>query len=100
CANLDHIDPDDPDTAARISFENFMEMRELGLSPVPVFHIGEKIEWLLRYLDLGCPYVGLGSAKGDAKFDFYAAAWEHLTDGSGMPLVKVHAFGESTIEGL
>lgn len=100
--NLDHIDLDEPEQAAQAGFKNFQFMRNRGLDPMPVYHIGENIDWLKRYLDLGCSYVGLGCAlrSGPRCDDFYAQCWEHLASCSGKPLVRVHAFGESRTAAL
>ena len=93
--NLDEIDRNDPEEAARIGYDNFLYMRSRGLNPMPVLHEGESPNWLDRYLDAGCDYVGLGSAQGNAKANFYDAAWDRLRDSAGNPRVKVHCFGGS-----
>jgi hypothetical protein len=98
--NLDHIDDEDrPEEAAQIGFANFEFMRRLGLDPIPVYHEGEHPVWLKRYLDEGCRYIGLSGLTSHAA-DFFAEAWPLLLDGSGNPLVRVHAFGESRTEVL
>ena len=100
---LDVINPGDPDDAAKRSFENLLYMRKQGLDPVPVFHAGEKLEWLHRMLDLGCTYIGLSGSSILARQhvnDWYAAAWDNLVDRSGKPVVKAHAFGEGRLESL
>jgi hypothetical protein len=95
--NLDTINPRDPEAAARASFDNLVAMRKRGLRPMPVFHAGENIDWLRRMLDLGCDYIGLASLsmsdRGRAN-DWYAAAWQEMTDRAGNPTVRVHGLGE------
>lgn len=94
---LDEIIPSNPEEAATRSFSNLIAMRKLGLNPIPVFHVGESIDWLKRILDLGCDYIGLSASSIEsmgATDDWYELAWSHIVDSTGAPLVKVHAFGE------
>jgi len=67
---------------------------------MPVLHVGEPLDWPDRYRDAGCDYIGLGSAQGNAKANFYEAAWDRLRDSAGNPLLKVHRFGGSTAADL
>jgi len=95
---LDVINPKDPNAAAAASFENLIKMRKRGLRPIPVFHVGERFDWLHRMLDLGCDYIGLSATSLTARSNidpWYASAWAQLTDSDGLPVVKVHAFGET-----
>lgn len=94
--NLDTIIPEDPNEAARLSFENLKRMRKQGLRPMAVYHVGEDISWLERMLDLGCDYIGLAglSMRDDKTQQFYKYAWSHMVDRKGLPLVRVHGLGE------
>lgn len=100
---LDVINPNDPEAAARESYENYIKMRKRGLHPVPVFHVGERMEWLHKLIDAGATYIGLSASSIAAKAyvdDWYALAWGELVDGNGLPTIKAHAFGEGRIEAL
>ena len=100
---LDVINPKSPEDAAAASYENLKYMRSRGLDPVPVFHVGESVEWLYRMLDLGSRYIGLSASSLVSRSqvdDWYALAWSHLVDDQGMPLAKCHAFGEGRFESL
>lgn len=100
-AALDLIIPDDPEKAAQLSMNNLVYMRSLGLSPIPIWHVRESVDWLKRMLDLGCSYIGLSATSivsRTATDDWYEMAWSYLVDQQGAPLVKVHAFGESRVE--
>lgn len=90
-SNLDDIlDP-------AITWKNQRTMERAGLKPVPVFHYGEDIKYLKKYLDGDYPYLSLGGMVPistpklvhwlDRLFGHY------LTDDNGMPKVKVHGFG-------
>src|SRR5262245_41715009 len=46
--------------AAKQSYRNHRKMRDAGLRPVPVVHIGERQYWLRRYADDGEPMIALG----------------------------------------
>lgn len=100
---LDVINQHDTNASARESFDNLKIMRKAGLDPIPVFHVGESIDWLYRMLDLGCDYIGLSAssivAKGSVD-DWYALVWSHLVDSNGLPVVKTHAFGEGKVSSL
>lgn len=100
---LDMIIPEDPARAAQESFDNYKYMRSKGIKPIPVVHVGEDLDWLKRYLDLGCDYIGLSASsivsKGKAD-EWYSQAWSHLVDSKGRPIVRAHAFGEGRTESL
>jgi hypothetical protein len=94
---LDVINPNDPEAAAAASYDNWIYMNGRGIKSIPVFHARESLDWLDRYLDAGCDYIGISasSLRGGSKADdWYAMVWDHLADQSGWPTVKTHAFGE------
>jgi hypothetical protein len=101
--NLDVINPGNPEAAAAASFENLVYMRSRGLDPMPVFHVGEDISWLYKMLDLGCRHIGLSASSLVSRNqvdDWYAHAWSYLVNSDGLPLVRVHAFGEARYKSL
>jgi hypothetical protein len=101
--NLDEINPDDPEDAARASFANYQHMLKRGLKPIPVFHAKEDISWLYRMLDAGAEYIGLAALSlGSHKYrtEWYANVWDKLTDSQGLPLIKAHALGEGRYDAL
>lgn len=53
-ANLDVIG--DPEK----TYEQQKYMESKGVRPIPVFHTGEPISWLKRYIDEGYDYIALG----------------------------------------
>jgi hypothetical protein len=55
--------PDRIEVAARRSYANHCKMRQVGLTPIPVLHSVESIDWMRRYLDAGEQVVAL-SIKG------------------------------------
>jgi hypothetical protein len=101
--NLDVIIPGDPEAAAHAGYNNLLTMRGWDLNPMPVFHVGESIDWLKRMLDNRCDYIGLSASSlvsRNATDDWYELAWSYLVDRNGDPIVKVHAFGETRVRPL
>lgn len=86
------------------TYENQKYMESKGVSPIPVFHTTkEDYSWLIKYLEEGYTYIALGGMAGREittsglvkKLD---PLWIHfLTDKSGMPKVKVHGFGLTSV---
>lgn len=83
------------------TYRNQRRMEEAGLSPLPCFHYGEDEKWLVRYLKEGYQYISLG---GMVPISARALqAWlrrlfsKYLCDEEGVPKVKVHGFGLSTL---
>lgn len=92
--NLDFICPEDPQELAKLSFDNFIFMRERGLDPIPVYHVREHPDFLRRYVGLGCPWIGLaGSASSEESDPFFELCF-NIREQTGVP-VKFHAFGDS-----
>jgi hypothetical protein len=94
---LDYINPKDRELAASTSFANLKKMLKQGLKPLPVFHIGEDIDWLHRILDTGLEYIAIANSSAraeDRADDFYHLVFSQISGKGGLPLVKVHALGE------
>ncbi len=116
-ANIDHIDvyanldaipgvlggvasAAERERAAQQSWDNLMYMREHGLDPLPVFHIGEDWSWLQRMRDLGCDYIGLGGLVGqpaERRRAWLDQVFDRICDADGQPLLKTHGFGMTAI---
>jgi hypothetical protein len=81
-------------SAAR-SYENLQEMKAAGLSPIPVFHQGERFQHLDRLLDDGETYIGISPSGDKIQQDrrWLNTVFDRLTDVNGLPLVKTHGFG-------
>lgn len=90
-ANLDVIGD------AEKTLENQIIMEQAGLSPLPIFHYGEDIQYLVDYLEKDYPYLALGGMVPVSTPDLIK--WldrlfaDYLTDSDGMPICKVHGFG-------
>jgi hypothetical protein len=89
------------DEAAHASWSNYLKMREAGLDPWPVFHIGERFLWLEKMVSAGAKYVALG---GIALVDererrrWLDDVFHFLSGNRGYPMVKVHGLGVSSAE--
>lgn len=91
---------DDVERSARISFKNWECMRKAGLDPIPVFHQGERFEWLEQMIKAGARYVGISPSDDTADIvqrDWLDNVFTLLTTEDGMPLIKAHAFGIGNI---
>lgn len=89
--------PEECRKSAKGSYENQQKMKEAGLSPIPVFHQGEDIKWLERYLKDGEDYIGISPWKTNitkaAQRQWLDQIYSLLTDSKGVPIVKTHGFG-------
>lgn len=86
------------EASAAASYRNQQVMRDAGLSPIPVFHQGERYEWLERYLADGEPYVGISPYLNSTSREitrWLDQVFSALTDARGRPLVRTHGFGVS-----
>lgn len=79
---------------AEKSKENYIEMLNQGLSPVPVFHEGDDIEYLDYYVQHGCELIALGgtSHRGSKKF---VREWIQYIQ-KLYPKQKFHLLGSSS----
>ena len=82
------------------TYENQLEMESLGVRPLPCFHVGEDeryLEWYVANYD----YITLGGMVGVSTKQlaiWLDRIWEkYLTDASGKPRLKVHAFGITSL---
>jgi len=81
------------------TWKNQLIMEKAGLHPLPVFHYGEDLQWLEKYLARGYEYMALGGMVKTPNVSVWLdAVWKnHLTDTSGMPKLKVHGFGLTSL---
>lgn len=84
--------------AAAESYRNYKTMRKAGLAPIPVFHLGEREDWLRRILDSGAEWIGLGGSVGkpdEARYRFFSRSFELISAMKSPP--RVHGFGSTSI---
>lgn len=103
-ANLDVISPDRFSMGTKESAEKTLRnqkiMEEAGLSPLPVFHIGEPFEYFEYYIN-HYDYIGLGGMVGKPRRTL--DTWldvvfrQYICDERGYPKVKVHGFGLTSV---
>lgn len=92
--------PAQTEAAASQGWENYLQMREAGLEPIHVFHMGERWYWLEKMLDEGCSYIGLSSnitLPTVQKKAWLDECFGVLCGGRGYPEVKVHGFGITAV---
>lgn len=81
-AALDDID------SAQKSYDNLMYMQKQGLTPVPVFHMGETLYDLERLLEFN--YIALGGLMGTNVQNHLDLTWKIILN--KKPNLKVHGF--------
>jgi hypothetical protein len=90
----------DREVAAEQSWDNYLYMKDEGLDPLPVYHYGEPDRFLERMIEYGCDYIGIGglvSIPGKMRRHWLDQVFTRLTDAKGMPIVKTHGFGMTSI---
>jgi hypothetical protein len=80
--------------------QKYMESK--GLNPLPVFHNGEDLKWLKKYVD-NYEYIGIGGlgqivSKSQWAIGVGDPAFNIICDGNGYPKVKVHGFAMTSPE--
>lgn len=88
---------------AEETFKNWEYMREKkGVDSIPVMHTGDSAEWVKKYLDAGCTYLGLAPngyvGARDYKKQWFDACYNSLVDKDGFPKIKTHLFGVTDIK--
>lgn len=110
---------DSVEAACRRGWENYKVMIDrLGMNKViPVFHQGDPIRWLDKYLDFGVTYIGISPANdrqtsgsshkatfagrgslSTTKLQWINSLRKHLFDGAGRPVVKTHGFAVTSYD--
>lgn len=82
--------------SASKSYENLQIMKAEGLSPIPVFHQGERFEWLDKMLEDGETYIGISPylrSHQSEVIQWMDKCYTRITDSKGRPYVKTHGFG-------
>lgn len=85
---------------AKASYESLKYMESKGLTPLPVFHIGNDVKWLERYIKEGYGYICLGGITPnpwEQVKPILDKIWSDiLTDDKGMPILKVHGLAATS----
>jgi hypothetical protein len=93
-ANLDEIG--DPEGTR----DNQKAMERQGLRPMPCFHYGEDVKYLHEYMEQ-YDYIALGGMVPIATRDLQpwldSIFGEHICGPDGMPKVRVHGFGMTSL---
>lgn len=83
------------------TWENQKWFEEQGLHPMPVWHFGCDTKWLVRYLDAGYDYIGIGGMVPNPykvlKPSLDTIFTKFICDSTGLPRVKVHGFAATSI---
>jgi hypothetical protein len=86
------------EAASRKGWSNYSRLLEVlpKRKLIPVFHQGEDVRWLVKYLDFGTPYVGIsptGNRGTKARRAWLESLRPFLFEKAGRPVVRTHGFG-------
>lgn len=87
---------DQVEESARVGYDNLQKMKGAGLTPIPVFHQGERFAWFERMIADGERYIGVSTAKDLMPADqrrWLDHVFSMITTSKGVPLIKTHGFG-------
>jgi hypothetical protein len=90
------------DKACEQGWENYVHMtKRMPLQKViPVFHQGESLRWLKRYVDYGCSYIGISPANDRTthdKIQWLKEVRKEIGDKEGNPIVRTHGFAVTSL---
>jgi hypothetical protein len=96
------VPPDETERCAKEGWKNHAHMEKAGLSPIPVFHQGERFYWLERMIGEGIEYIGLSPRKRGPesmmpnKIEWLDRVFTYLCGGKPYTKIKTHGFGVSS----
>lgn len=96
--NLDVINPQNPEAAAKAGMINFHIMLDRGIDAMPVFHARESWKHLDEMLDI-TDYIGLSGTSLVSPVEdrtWHRLVWNYVTDHKGYPIAKFHSFGNTS----
>lgn len=88
------------ESSAKKSYENAQYMRSKGLDVMPVYHMGEDLKWLLLMIEEGYDYIGISPANDvstSTKRQWLDKVYNKITNNQGVPTVKTHGFGVTSL---
>lgn len=105
--NLDSI-PKDPmknptkqeaEEAAQKSWDNLKYMESKGLTPLPVYHRGEDLQWLQKMINEGYTYICVAphAPSVEDKILFLDIVFDFICDEEGYPRINLHALGTTSV---
>lgn len=93
--------PAEVELSAEESWKNFEYMESSCLSPLPVFHQGERFYWLKKMVDHGCKYICISPANDrstEQKIQWLDKVFDYLCDEHGDCPVHTHALGVTSAD--
>lgn len=78
------------------TYANQKYLEGLGLKPIPVYHVGDDVKWIKKYLDEGYDYIAIGGITPNPTPTILPALDRLfstlLCDAKGYPRAKYHGF--------
>jgi len=92
--------PTELEESARAGYENLLIMESAGLHCMPVYHAGEDLRWLDKYISKGYTYIGISpssirSSRG--RVAFLDRVYDHIANSAGQPVVATHLLGLTSL---
>ena len=91
------------EAVAAEGYENYLYMISKGMPKdrtIVVFHQGDHFHWLERLREEKIPYIGLSPGNDRStteKMDWLDECMYYVTDRKGLPLMKWHGFGVTSV---
>lgn len=81
----------------KLTWRNQKYLEDLGLTPIPVVHLGTDVKWLEWYIKKGYDYIGLGSPEGSMSNEIYDKWLDRYFTlvcpaPKRLPTIKFHGF--------
>lgn len=85
---------------AQASYDSLKYMEKKGCHPLPVFHLGEDLKWLERYIKEGYKFICMGGItpnRFEVVRDDLDFIWDTmLTDKNGRPIIQMHGLAATS----
>lgn len=84
--------------SGELSYQNWRRMKEEGVESIPVWHFGESLKWMKKYIDEGARVIGMGTDIRNATVmkDLFASVFVEMLNVFGRDMVQSiwwHGFG-------
>lgn len=82
------------------TWENQQWFEERGFHPLPIWHFGSDVKWLVHYIERGYDYIGIGGMVPNP-YNVLRPALDDIFANyickNGTPIVKTHGFAAASI---
>lgn len=89
------------EASAQKGYENLKYLEKNNIKALPVFHQGEKLIWLEKLINEGYDYIGISPANDrttEQKIVWLDTVFAPICTEDGVPKIKTHSFGATSLE--